>query len=215
MLHSLISVVQGRAGRCATAVALALMLLEVGVRAFLWVPTAAAQPERNSEVSSTPAAAEGLTARAIGEPAENELVIPSGQEELLADMLGRGATLPGGCKFAGGHADGPKISATYSCLNGDVVFELLHPSKAPAGAIETSKFAIVLRSGSPPGELIASLATRIRARESDFQWKWAAPVRFGYAALPTPLLLALAGAGLLALAALWWVARARSAAPRT
>src|ERR1700688_3359491 len=75
-----------------------------------------------------------------GDPA-----IPPGQEELVAAMLGRGETLPGGCALAGGGPDHTLIKAVYACPSGDVVFELDHPSTAADTATQTANFAITLQ----------------------------------------------------------------------
>ena len=116
------------------------------------------------------------TLAAANEPAAgSEVVISPGQEELLAEMLGRGAILPGPCAFTGGQVDRAVVKSTYKCPAGEVVFELLHPSTAPATATRTSRFAIVLRSGSPPPGLMDALESRLRARESDFKWTSPSP----------------------------------------
>jgi hypothetical protein len=104
-----------------------------------------------------------------GEPVA---VIPPGQEELLSEMLGRGATLAGGCKLSAGSVSGSTMSATYQCAGGEVVLELVHPKKAPANSTATEQLAIAVRSGTPPEGLIKELAQRIREREARFQWTW-------------------------------------------
>ena len=100
-----------------------------------------------------------------------EWVIPPGQEDLLAGMLGRGATLPDDCKFAGADVDHATIKTTYTCAHGDVGFRLCHPSAAPPGATQTARFAITLQTGTPQDSLKEALVARIRSREADFQWK--------------------------------------------
>jgi hypothetical protein len=134
------------------------------------ISVALAQATADSQPSGSAASA--------GEPADkgaapsNAPVIPPGEEKLLTEMLGQGATLPGQCQFAGGDANGPVIRSTYDCPAGKVVFELRHPSQAPAGAVRTEQFAITLQSGSPPQGLQDALVKLIRSHESDFQWKW-------------------------------------------
>src|SRR5207244_1016996 len=118
-------------------------------------------------------------------PAEEEVVGP-GQEELLADILGRGAALPGKCTLAAGQIAGGVIAATYNCSGGEVVVELRHPAKAPAGARRTSRFAIVVRSGSPARGLLDALAARIRSREAAFQWTHVVPAP-SPAPMPSPV----------------------------
>jgi hypothetical protein len=107
-----------------------------------------------------------------GTPDKTDPVIPAEQEDILAEMLGRGALLPGGCKFADGQAEPTRIKVTYECAAGAVIFELRHPSKAPADAARTAQFALMLSSGSPPEGLADTLLSRIRSRETAFGWKW-------------------------------------------
>ena len=104
-------------------------------------------------------------------PVSPDPMIPPGQEELLADMLGRGAT-PAGCTLTGAAIEYSIIKATYACSGGEAVFELRHPSSAAASAIQTAQFAITLLSGSPPHSLADALVSLIRAREDAFEWEW-------------------------------------------
>jgi hypothetical protein len=97
-------------------------------------------------------------------------VVPPGQEELLATMLGRGAALPGQCQLSNGDINGPVVAGTYTCSTGQVVFELRHPEQAPADALRTEKFAIVLKSGTPPAGLSDALLASIKAHEAQFKW---------------------------------------------
>lgn len=98
-------------------------------------------------------------------------MIPPGQEELLAQMLGRGVTLAG-CNLTGAGVEYTIVKATYACPEGDAVFELAHPSTASASAIQTAQFAITLQSGSPPHSLADALVSLIRSREDAFEWEW-------------------------------------------
>lgn len=143
-------------------------------------------------------------------------VIPPGQEDLLAQMLGRGAALAGQCEFTAGQVDGPILRATYKCSNGEVVFELCHPSKAPAGAVHTEQFAIVTKSGSPPDGLRDALVALIRSREAAFKWTWVAPPTptGSFAAQPSSVRILLAIAGLLGCAVLAWVLYRRAPAAK-
>lgn len=143
-------------------------------------------------------------------PVGQEAVIPAGQEELLVEMLGRGVTLAE-CKLTSGEVDHAIIKATYACPEGEVVFELRHPDKAPANATRTARFAITLLSGSPPAGLADALTSRIRSRETAFEWKLleSGPERSS----PAPLLLA--AAGILGLAVLGWALRRRRSAQPT
>ena len=104
-------------------------------------------------------------------PTELQHVIPPGQEPLLADLLGSGQTLPGGCKFADGQIDRSTIVATYDCTGGQVVIEVRHPDEAPSGALRSDRFALSVRKGTSPQGLTDAILARIRARESEFEWK--------------------------------------------
>lgn len=129
-------------------------------------------------------------------------VVPPGQEDFFADMLGRGASLPGGCTLSGGQIDGQTVRATYNCTGGEVVFELVHPDLAERGATKTKRFAIVLKRGAAPDGLVADVASRIRAREATFEWKWLGTPR---SRRSPGWIMVLAAAGFLAIAALLWV----------
>lgn len=102
----------------------------------------------------------------------DEPVVPPGQDDLLSSMLGRGAPLPDGCKFAGGGADGPLIRTTYTCPSGEVVYHVVHPDNATETATETEQFAIMVESGAPPDSLADALASLMRSREGEFEWLW-------------------------------------------
>jgi hypothetical protein len=97
--------------------------------------------------------------------------IPSGQEELLRQMLGHGARLPGNCHFAGGRIEANIVVAQYACDNQTVVIELRDAADAPADVLRTQEFAIRVRSGPAPSELPEAIATLVRARESTFEWR--------------------------------------------
>jgi hypothetical protein len=98
-----------------------------------------------------------------------EAVVPPGQDDLMAALLGRAAVLPAECRFDGGGADGSVISARYHCPSGDVAYELTHPDKGDDGAVKTEQFALNLRSGSPPAGLQDALVAQIRYREPHVQ----------------------------------------------
>jgi hypothetical protein len=168
-----------------------LALIAVGSASATLPPAADGRVTPNARNSAAPGAGEPSADEAAGGP-EGEPVIPAGQGKLFADMFGSGQTLSGGCVFSRGLADGPQATAVYSCPSGEVVFELLYPSRAPAGAIPTSKFALVLQSGSPPPGLVDDLTARIRARESAFEWK-----RIHYSGAPAVRLTVLGSAVLL------------------
>lgn len=144
-------------------------------------------------------------------PAEElQHVIPPGQEPLLADLLGSGQELPGGCKFADGQIDRSTIVATYDCGGGQVVLEVHHPEEASSGAVRSERFALAVRSGTPPQGLLDAILARVRAREKEFEWKHVGkPGGAGMARL-----LPLVGALLLVLAlVLWRLRRGRATRP--
>jgi len=108
-----------------------------------------------------------------------DYVVPPGQEETLARMLGRGVELPGGCRLAGVGADGPTVTAEYACGGDKFVFELRHPDGAPPGAARTQQFALISRSASVPVALRDALVALVRSNEAGFHWTplVTAPVR--------------------------------------
>ncbi|MFO0755167.1 MAG: hypothetical protein U0359_01645 [Byssovorax sp.] len=95
-------------------------------------------------------------------------VIAPGNEKLIAEMLGTGESLPGGCKLASASIDRTQVVAHYDCGR-DVVVELHHPSDAKSAPSRTSRFALVPK-GDPPADLMSALAERIKAREERFRW---------------------------------------------
>lgn len=97
-------------------------------------------------------------------------VIAPGQEPLLADMLGRGATLPGGCTFSAGQVESALVRGTFQCPGGAVVIELRRAGQAARATAVTDRFAILVASGSPPAGLIDALRSRIHEREADVSW---------------------------------------------
>jgi hypothetical protein len=99
-------------------------------------------------------------------------VIKPGQEARLAEIIGRGATFPGGCVFTSGSAAGAVVRATYTCTAGTVTYELRHPDAAPPDVPRTQRFAIVVRDGQPPEGLTSALASNVAAKEAGFEWDW-------------------------------------------
>jgi hypothetical protein len=97
-------------------------------------------------------------------------IIAPGQESLLAEMLGRGETLPGPCIFANGQVESALARCTYRCPAGALVLELRHSSQAAGAAATTDRFAIAIASGAPPAGFMDALVSRIRAREASFVW---------------------------------------------
>lgn len=151
-----------------------------------------------------PPIAAALLVASIARAQEAPPVIERDQEELLADMLGRGATLPGSCAWAGATVEQTRVLSWYTCAGVRVDLELRHPSDPAEAAARTEQFALRSRGDRPPPPgLVDALATRIRAREAAF--RWAKPGTPGAAALPSrderPLrALAVAAAALLLLA---------------
>lgn len=136
----------------------ARLILPIIVVALALGTIASAQPE------STPA---DIDAARLDE----RYGIEPGAEQLLAAMLGSGETLSGGCKLADGRIERTAVVATYTCSGGEVVLQLDHPDVAPPGGVRTERFAIAVKSGTPPAGFVDAVAERIRAREGTFQWK--------------------------------------------
>ena len=101
---------------------------------------------------------------------QGEDAIPPGQEEILADMMGRGADLPAGCRWAGASIERTIVVSRYRCAGGEVIVELHHPERAPAAAVRGDRFALVARGGSAPPGLLDAIAARARARGDAFHW---------------------------------------------
>lgn len=97
--------------------------------------------------------------------------IPPGQENLLLDMLGPGAPLPG-CELADGQVNYTVVVLTYDCAGSEVEYELAHRSKGTRAATPTDRFAITLVSGTPPRGFSDALVSLIRSREGEFEWVW-------------------------------------------
>jgi hypothetical protein len=100
-----------------------------------------------------------------------DFAIPPGQEELLADMLGRGVQLPGECTWTGGSVDADVVRSSYQCAGGPLRFELRRAADAPADAPRVGRFGVVAIEGSAPPDFMAALLARIGAREREVGWK--------------------------------------------
>jgi hypothetical protein len=98
--------------------------------------------------------------------------IAPGQEPLLARMLGRGETLPGGCRLAGAAVEKSVVVARYDCASGPAAVELRHRDAALAPRAVTRRFALVDASRGPPAPdgLVAAVADRVRALEAEWRW---------------------------------------------
>lgn len=148
-------------------------------------------------------------AAATPEAAAEKAVIQPGQETLVADMLGKGATLPDGCAFTDGRIEAEAVAGTYRCTSGDVGIELRHPSIAPPEALRTAQFALTVTKGTAPSALTEALTARIRANEDKFQWTI---MPTGPAPWPLPKIgIAVLVLVLLAAAAWWMRSRAQRA----
>jgi hypothetical protein len=135
-------------------------------------------------------------------PQDGQYVIEPGAEPLFADMLGSGQTLPGGCTLSDGQIDRNSVLATYGCGGEQVVVQLLHPAIAPGGGVRTQRFAVTVKSGTPPAGLVDAIAERIRAREAAFEWK-----SVGGDGAQTTRWLVPVGAGALVAILLFWALR--------
>lgn len=110
-------------------------------------------------------------------------VIGPGQEPLLADLLGKGASLPGDCAWAGATVEETRVVSWYTCAGARVEIELRHPTDAPVEAARTLRFAVRARATSPPPPgLVDALAARIRLREAEFVWSGVSDDRAGASA---------------------------------
>lgn len=98
-------------------------------------------------------------------------VIPPGEEAVIADMLGRGKTLPH-CTLVSGGVEFNVITATYSCIYGNVTIALDHRRNATANSTQTGQFAVTIQSGSPPPGFADALTTLVRSQEGSFEWRW-------------------------------------------
>jgi hypothetical protein len=145
-----------------------------------------------ADISPTPDAARQTERYAI-EPSA---------EPLFADMLGIGQTLPGGCAFSDGKIERTSVRATYTCGDGQVVLQLLHPAST-SGGVRTQRFAIIVKSGVPPAGLVEAVADRTRAREAAFEWTKVG----GRSAPPRRWPMAVAGGAVTAILAVWTLRR--------
>lgn len=150
---------------------------------------ASAQPppasaKATASASAAPAPAEAPPAppsatAGAGRPAEQHdgaaeasgsAVILPGQEDLVAGMVGKGAALPGECKWAGASIERVVVVSKYTCAGGEVALELRHPSQGAGAAARTQSFAVFTKSGSPPPGLVDAVASSVRAGEATFRW---------------------------------------------
>ena len=105
----------------------------------------------------------------------DEYVIPPGQESVIGAMLN--ATQQGGCKLDEAAIQKTFIHATYLCPDGKTnTIELHHPKVAVKPIGKTARFAITA-TDPPPAAFIQALTEAISARESSFEWQFAAAMK--------------------------------------
>lgn len=166
------------------------------------VPPSAAGAEKADDWGEEPAPG---GPEPVSEP--GALVIEPGQEELLAAIVGRGKTLPGGCKLTEGQIDRTVIRGTYGCSSGDVVIEWKAIGDGSDPAAVSEKFGLFVVKGAPPDGFLDALVAEVRANEATFQWK--ATIREETPGVTSLAPMFLVGLGLIAAGwALWrWVGR--------
>jgi hypothetical protein len=115
--------------------------------------------------------------------------MPPGQEDLVAEMLGRGEEL-GGCRLVQVDMHPSAIEGTYRCqeVHDGVAVVLEYPSTDSRMTFSTLKFAVSAR-GPAPEALLDALRRRILEHEAGWHWLAAND------ALPAPATGAGAGAG--------------------
>jgi hypothetical protein len=115
----------------------------------------------------------GLALGAPGARAGDGLlkVIPPGNEKLVADMLGSGATLPEQCALTGASIEPTRVVAAYACGGRPATIELRYKGdpEAATAAARTAEFAVLARAGAPAA-LVDDVTARIRAREKAWRW---------------------------------------------
>ena len=108
-----------------------------------------------------------LASSASAEPGHG---VAPGQEDLVAEMLGRGESLAD-CRLVDVDMQPAAIAGSYRCegLADPVVVVLQHPSDQRGASFTTLHFAASTRGAVPPG-LLATLHARITEHEA--QWRW-------------------------------------------
>jgi hypothetical protein len=114
--------------------------------------------------------------------------IPPGNEALVAEMLGKGAILPGECRLVSGSIEPTFIAARYECAGAPALLELRHRSEGEGAAARTARFAIVPRSAAPPA-LVDAVAGRVAGVEEGFRWTETAPATAPEPVPPPPAAL--------------------------
>lgn len=106
------------------------------------------------------------------------LVIPPGQEALVAGMMAVPAALASRCRLDHASLDRTLVTAYYRCDAGAslVTIEARQRSDAPAAALHTEQFALLPGPGVPP-ELFSAVTQQVRADESRWRWVRLTPER--------------------------------------
>ncbi len=95
-----------------------------------------------------------------------------GQEKLMAEILGRGASdLPGGCAFESARIMRARIEASYRCEGKaeKVGLLLVHPDSPVETSAVSAKFKV--KAEDPAHEALAA-AVAARAKEREARWHW-------------------------------------------
>jgi hypothetical protein len=102
-------------------------------------------------------------------------VVPPGQEDLVAEMLGRGEDVGPGCRLTAVDIEPTRIEGAYACQgqSGEARVALTYPSSSSPPAARTTR-EFVLSARSAPESLLVALEERIRAREAAWRWATAA-----------------------------------------
>lgn len=143
----------------------------------------------------------------------SQTVIAPGKEQLLGEMVGLGAALPGGCSLEDGKVEHKTIRAAYKCETGTVVYQLSHPDEAPAGAVKTKRFALALVSGTPPAGFQDTLKELIVSKEPAFEWTVIIPPKRPEMERSSHPIALLAAAVAAAGAAAWFLLRRGASRP--
>lgn len=97
--------------------------------------------------------------------------IPTGQEELVLEMLGRDVDLPDGCTVQGASIEVSTIIANYACTNGPARILLEHPDVGKQELGRTTAFSLVAGEPAPSRALVDAVGANVRTHEGRFQWK--------------------------------------------
>ena len=112
-----------------------------------------------------------LASPALARAQAGQAFIGPGQEDLLAEMLGKGSALPGGCAWTGASVERARVVSSYGCADARVEIELRHPGDAVEAAdARTESFALRVHAGAAPPGLVAAIEARVRVGEAAFHW---------------------------------------------